>query len=139
MSLTTTTEASLQSKLVGVDPGDIVDLQGKVLGRHDGVAFYTIGQRRGLGLSSPEPLYVLELDAKLNRVVVGPVDALDKPSLIIDRCNWIPFEHLKEPIEVTAKIRYNRKAPWLWSPHLRAKGSRGSQRASTGHYPGAGL
>ena len=61
-----------QSKLVGVDPGDIVDLQGKVLGRHDGVAFYTIGQRRGLGLSSPEPLYVLELDAKLNRVVVGP-------------------------------------------------------------------
>ena len=96
-----------QSKLVGVDPGDIVDLQGKVLGRHDGVAFYTIGQRRGLGLSSPEPLYVLELDAKLNRVVVGPVDALDKPSFIIDRCNWIPFEHLKEPIEVTAKIRYN--------------------------------
>ena len=96
-----------QSRLVDPEPGDIVDLEGKVLGKHEGIAFYTIGQRRGLGIASSEPLYVLELDAKSNRVIVGPVNALERPSFIIDRCNWIPFEKLESPIEATAKIRYN--------------------------------
>ena len=57
-------------------PGDIVDRSGSVLGRHEGQHNYTVGQRRGLGLSSPEPLYVLERDAETNRVVVGPKEAL---------------------------------------------------------------
>jgi len=96
-----------QSRLVDPEPGDIVDLEGKVLGKHEGIAFYTIGQRRGLGIASSEPLYVLELDAKSNRVIVGPVNALERLSFIIDRCNWIPFEKLESPIEATAKIRYN--------------------------------
>ncbi len=96
-----------QSRLVDPEPGDIVDLEGKVLGKHEGIAFYTIGQRRGLGIASSEPLYVLELDAKSNRVIVGPVNTLERPSFIIDRCNWIPFEKLESPIEATAKIRYN--------------------------------
>jgi tRNA-specific 2-thiouridylase len=96
-----------QSRLVDPEPGDIEDLEGKVLGKHEGIAFYTIGQRRGLGIASSEPLYVLELDAKSNRVIVGPVNALERPSFIIDRCNWIPFEKLESPIEATAKIRYN--------------------------------
>ena len=96
-----------QSRLVDPEPGDIVDLEGKVLGKHEGIAFYTIGQRRGLGIASSEPLYVLELDAKSNRVIVGPVNALERPSFIIDRCNWIPFEKLESPIEATAKTRYN--------------------------------
>src|SRR5258705_5187144 len=60
-----------QAHLVDKHQGEIVDLQGRVLGHHDGIEFYTIGQRKGLGLSSPRPLYVTELDAVNNRIVVG--------------------------------------------------------------------
>ena len=87
--------------------GDIVDLHGRVLGRHDGIEFYTIGQRKGLGLSSPQPLYVVELDAEANRVVVGDESALDRDAFTVERCNWIPFDAAPDSIEVTAKIRYN--------------------------------
>jgi tRNA-specific 2-thiouridylase len=78
-----------------------------VLGQHDGIEFYTIGQRKGLGLSSPQPLYVIELDAENNRVVVGDDTALDRDEFTVDRCNWIPFDQPGEPFDVTAKIRYN--------------------------------
>ena len=87
--------------------GDIVDLHGHVLGQHDGIEFYTIGQRKGLGITTPKPVYVVELDAENNRVVVGDDSALDRDEFIADRCNWHPFDKLTEPIEVTAKIRYN--------------------------------
>jgi len=87
--------------------GEIVDLQGRVLGHHEGIEFYTIGQRKGLGLSAPNPLYVLELNAKENRVVVGPVENLESDTFEVERCNWIAFEELTEPIEVTTRIRYN--------------------------------
>jgi tRNA-specific 2-thiouridylase len=93
--------------LVQKHRGEIVDMRGQVLGHHDGIEFYTIGQRKGLGLSSPQPLYVIELDAENNRVVVGDDTALDRDEFMVDRCNWIPFDHLAAPIEVTAKIRYN--------------------------------
>jgi tRNA-specific 2-thiouridylase len=96
-----------KTNMVQPHQGDIVDREGNVVGRHDGIEFYTIGQRKGLGISSPDPLYVLELDPAQNRVVVGPAEALDKTSFLIDRCNWIPFETLEEPIQATAKIRYN--------------------------------
>jgi tRNA-specific 2-thiouridylase len=84
-----------------------VDLHGHVLGHHDGIEFYTIGQRKGLGITTPKPVYVVELDAENNRVVVGDETALDRNEFTVDRCNWIPFDNLTEPIEVTAKIRYN--------------------------------
>jgi len=87
--------------------GEIVDLHGHVLGHHDGIEFYTIGQRRGLGISTPRPVYVVELDAENNRVVVGDESALECDEFTATNCNWIPFEQLAEPIEVTAKIRYN--------------------------------
>jgi tRNA-specific 2-thiouridylase len=87
--------------------GEIVDLHGHVLGHHDGIEFYTIGQRKGLGITTPKPVYVIELDVENNRVVVGDDAALDRDEFIADRCNWHPFEHLTAPIEVTAKIRYN--------------------------------
>ena len=87
--------------------GEIVDLEGRVLGHHEGIEFYTIGQRKGLGLSAPNPLYVLELNAKENRVVVGPVENLESDTFEVERCNWIAFEELTAPIEVTARIRYN--------------------------------
>jgi tRNA-specific 2-thiouridylase len=98
----------LQSaNLVQKQRGDIVDLHGHVLGKHDGIAFYTIGQRKGLGITTSKPVYVVELDAENNRVVVGDDSALDRDEFIADRCNWHPFDKLTEPIEVTAKIRYN--------------------------------
>lgn len=96
-----------KANLAETHQGDIVDVDGKVLGKHDGIEFYTIGQRKGLGISSPNPLYVLELDAEKNEVIVGPVEALDKQSFLMDRCNWIPFETLDSPIQATVKIRYN--------------------------------
>ena len=87
--------------------GEIVDLHGTVLGHHDGIEFYTIGQRRGLGITTPQPVYVVELDAENNRVVVGDESALDRDEFTVTNCNWIPFDKLADPIEVMTKIRYN--------------------------------
>jgi len=96
-----------QANLAQKHRGDIVDLHGHVLGHHDGIEFYTIGQRKGLGLSSPTPLYVIELDAENNRVIVGDDAALERDEFTVDRCNWIPFNAPPAPLEVTVKIRYN--------------------------------
>jgi tRNA-specific 2-thiouridylase len=96
-----------QANLVQKHPGDIVDVHGRVLGRHDGIEFYTIGQRKGLGLSSPKPLYVVELDAQNNRVIVGDESMLDRAEFRVERCNWIPWDTPPASIEATAKIRYN--------------------------------
>src|SRR5262249_18337561 len=102
--------------------GEIVDLQGQVLGCHDGIEFYTIGQRKGLGISSPKPLYVIELDAENNRVIVGDDSALEQNAFIVDRCNWIPFDCPTEPFEATVKIRYNHPgAPALVTPLAQGK------------------
>jgi tRNA-specific 2-thiouridylase len=87
--------------------GEIVDLHGHVLGHHDGIEFYTIGQRKGLGITTTRPVYVIELDAANNRVVIGDDSALDRDEFTVDGCNWIPFDHLTESVEVTTKIRYN--------------------------------
>jgi tRNA-specific 2-thiouridylase len=96
-----------QAKLVEKHQGEIVNLHGQVLGHHEGVEFYTIGQRKGLGLSSPRPLYVIELDAENNRVVVGDDTALDRDEFVAQRCNWIPFDTPPQSFEATVKIRYN--------------------------------
>ena len=95
------------AKLAQRHRGDIVNLQGQVLGHHEGIEFYTIGQRKGLGLSSPKPLYVIELDCVNNRVVVGDDSALDREEFTVERCNWIPFDDPPEEMQVSAKIRYN--------------------------------
>ena len=96
-----------QANLAQKHRGEIRDLHGRVLGHHDGIEFYTIGQRKGLGLSSPQPLYVIELDAAANRVVVGDESALDRDEFLVERCNWIPFDSPPDQLEVTTKIRYN--------------------------------
>jgi tRNA-specific 2-thiouridylase len=108
----------LQSaNLVQKHRGEIVDVRGQVLGQHDGIEFYTIGQRKGLGLTTPKPVYVVELDAENNRVVVGDESALDRDEFIAERCNFHPFDQLTAPLEVTAKIRYNHPgAPATISP-----------------------
>jgi tRNA-specific 2-thiouridylase len=96
-----------QANLVQKHQGDIVDVHGRVLGKHDGIEFYTIGQRKGLGISSPKPLYVVELDAQHNRVIVGDESMLDRAEFGVDRCNWISWETPPASVEATAKIRYN--------------------------------
>jgi tRNA-specific 2-thiouridylase len=95
------------AKLAEKHQGEIVDLAGKVLGHHDGIEFYTIGQRKGLGLSTPKPVYVIELDAANNRVVVGDDSALDRAEFTVRNCNWIPFDDPPREMQVSAKIRYN--------------------------------
>ena len=96
-----------QAKLMQKHKGEIVDVHGRVLGEHDGIEFYTIGQRKGLGISSPRPLYVVELDAANNRVIVGDESQLDRDEFSVERCNWIAFETPPEEFEATIKIRYN--------------------------------
>ena len=73
-----------------LDPGEIVDLEGRVLGRHEGVINYTIGQRRGLGIGGvDEPLYVVGIDAAAKRVIVGPRDALARDRVFVKELNWL--------------------------------------------------
>ena len=96
-----------KSKMVAEHKGEIVNQAGEVLGHHDGIEFYTIGQRKGLGISNPKPLYVLKLDPDSNRVIVGEAEDLVQESFFIDRCNWIPFEDPPKEIKALAKIRYN--------------------------------
>ena len=96
-----------QANLVQKHRGEITDVYGHVLGHHDGIEFYTIGQRRGLGITTAKPVYVVELDPETNRVVVGDESALDRDEFVAERCNWHPFEQLSGPLEVMAKIRYN--------------------------------
>ncbi|HVU07898.1 MAG TPA: tRNA 2-thiouridine(34) synthase MnmA [Verrucomicrobiae bacterium] len=106
-----------QANLVQKHRGEIVDARGQILGHHDGIEFYTIGQRKGLGITTPKPVYVVELDAENNRVVVGDEAMLDRDEFVATNCNWIPFDKLAEPIQVTAKIRYNHPgAPATISP-----------------------
>lgn len=85
--------------------GNIVDTEGKVLGTHKGIWNYTIGQRKGLGVSASEALYVLELRKDTNEVVVGFADKTFKKSLIANDLNWIAIESLEAPRKCQAKIR----------------------------------
>lgn len=85
--------------------GNIVNTDGKVLGKHKGFWNYTIGQRKGLGVSASEPLYVLELRKDTNEVVVGFADKTFNKALIANNLNWISIENLSEPRKAQAKIR----------------------------------
>ena len=85
------------------EPGEIVDLAGRVLGRHEGVIHFTVGQRRGLGVAGAEPLYVVRLDARQRRVVVGPKAALAAVGASLREINWLVAESPRaegEPVEV---------------------------------------
>ena len=88
------------------EPGDIVDVEGKVLGRHDGIIHFTIGQRRGLGIGGAEPLYVVKIDAAGRRVIVGPREALKQTDIRVSGLNWLGERPLGEtPQPVYTKIR----------------------------------
>jgi len=87
-------------------PGPIVDKNGLVLGEHQGLAFYTIGQRKGIGLASAEPLYVLEKDVRANTLVVGGLADLGRNELIAWQVNWTSGNVPEEPFAAEVKIRY---------------------------------
>ncbi len=88
-------------------PGPIVDRHGRVLGTHQGIAAYTVGQRRGLGICSDRALYVVALDPERNTVVVGEASELETDRLIASQVNVIPVDHLDGDLRVTAKIRHS--------------------------------
>lgn len=98
-----------QHRPESVRAGDIVDATGNVLGRHAGVSFYTIGQRKGLGIAASQPLYVTALDAQENRVVVGTSDAVYAQKLRAVDLNWTMWDALSEERIVKAKIRYGKR------------------------------
>ncbi|HEY80274.1 MAG TPA: tRNA 2-thiouridine(34) synthase MnmA [Anaerolineae bacterium] len=88
-----------------IRPGPILDLAGRELGQHHGLPFYTIGQRKGLGVSSRDRLFVVALERERNAVIVGPAAALERDSLIARDVNWIS-DALRSPLRATVKIRY---------------------------------
>ena len=102
-------------------PGAIVDLEGRALGRHAGVAAFTIGQRRGLGLTASRPLYVIDLDPEAARVTVGEAADLEQDRLVASRVNFIAGETPAEPLRVTARIRHNHE-PAPATVHVQANG-----------------
>lgn len=90
-------------------PGNFLDLGGNTVGQHRGAVCYTLGQRKGLGLAMGAPVYVCAKDMARNTVTVGPNEALFATTLLATDFNWIPFPALTEPMEVTARARYNQK------------------------------
>lgn len=89
--------------------GNIVLKDRTVLGQHEGFINYTIGQRKGLGVSYKEPLYVIKLDKEKNEVIVGTQEDLYSKELLAEKVNWMVFDKLEEPIKCKAKIRYRAK------------------------------
>jgi tRNA-specific 2-thiouridylase len=98
-------------------PGPICDLQGHVLGRHQGIASYTIGQREKLGICASYPLYVLEIDAVNNTLVVGPKAALLRRALLAEQVSFVSGSPPEDSVSITAKVRYKaEEAPATLSP-----------------------
>ncbi len=93
-------------KYLAPKPGDIVDTNGKILGQHEGIHHYTIGQRKGLGIAAPEPLYVISLDAVNNKVIVGDRTQVTQPECTVDRVNWVSITEPSTPIRAQVQIRY---------------------------------
>ena len=92
------------------EPGDFVDLQGNVIGQHQGLIHYTVGQRRGLGIALGKPAYVCGLDVPHNRVIIGTNDDLFTDTCTVDAVNWISGKPPQEPVRCQAKIRYRHPA-----------------------------
>lgn len=93
-------------KYINRKEGDIVDLEGKILGKHQGIHHYTIGQRRGLGIAAAEPLYVVKLDAVMNRVIVGDRHSGGRLECNVKRINWVSIAQPTTPIRAEVQIRY---------------------------------
>ncbi|MFN3430313.1 MAG: tRNA 2-thiouridine(34) synthase MnmA [Candidatus Sericytochromatia bacterium] len=89
-----------------IRPGDIVDLNGTVVGQHTGIVNYTVGQRKGIQVTAPVPLYVIRIDAEANRLVVGPKEATLGSMFLVQGLNWVSIANPSESFEADVKIRY---------------------------------
>ncbi len=97
----------LRERIAGsIQPGPMLDMAGKVVGQHQGIQFYTVGQRKGLG-SFGKPMYVVKIDAQANAIVIGTNDDLLMDRLTASGANFISIPKLDRPMKVTVKIRYN--------------------------------
>ena len=90
--------------------GDIVDTTGRVIGRHEGIHRYTIGQRRGIGIADERPLYVISIDAEKNRVTAGSSEELLSSEFTVAHVNWIAFDDPKKPVRAEVRVRYRHTA-----------------------------
>lgn len=93
-------------------PGSIINSSGKILGEHQGLAFYTIGQRKGIGISSAKPLYVIQKEPSKNQLIVGHADALGNNELVASNVNWISNNPPTNPFHAQVKIRYRAEERW---------------------------
>ncbi|MCH3963796.1 MAG: tRNA 2-thiouridine(34) synthase MnmA [Clostridium sp.] len=93
----------------GIRKGNFVDKEGNILGRHKGIVYYTVGQRKGLGISFGIPMYVIDIDPSQNRIVLGNESDLMKKEFIIKDVNFMLFETLDSNLDVQCKIRYSAK------------------------------
>ena len=100
------------------EPGPIVHVDGRVIGEHRGIAFYTIGQRRGLGIVNKDPLFVVDLDYHTRTVVVGPETSLLDNDLFADEANLVAVADLIEPRQVQARVRYRMQDADAWVQQL---------------------
>jgi tRNA-specific 2-thiouridylase len=92
-----------------IKPGQLIDMQGNTLGKHQGISNFTIGQRKGLGIATGIPLYVIEIRPETNEVVLGTNEEVFNKGLQASQINWIAFAELDSPREVEVKIRYSAK------------------------------
>ncbi len=121
------------------EPGDIVDLDGQVLGRHDGIIHFTVGQRRGLGIAAPEPLYVVRVEPETRRVVAGPKAALLKDKFRIGDINWLGGgQRAEKGLEITVKVR-STAAPVAASVESLSNGEAGGEAEIALAEPQAGI
>lgn len=96
-----------QRKPEHICPGNFVDKNGKILGRHKGIVYYTIGQRKGLGIALGKPMYVIDIDSKKNEVILGENKDVFGTELIADKLNMVYLNKIQDSIKVKAQIRYN--------------------------------
>jgi tRNA-specific 2-thiouridylase len=99
-----------QGSALPEEPGDIVTTSGDILGRHAGLHQYTVGQRKGLGISTAHPMYVVSLDRAQNRLVVGEDRELRSTTCEVRNVNWIPYALPEGPVQAEVRIR-NRHEP----------------------------
>ena len=98
-----------EARPLEVVPGNFVDKNGNVLGQHKGIVYYTIGQRKGLGIALGRPIFVTDINPRTNEVVLGPEEDIFKTDLVAKDVNFIAFDKLEEPVTVEAKVRYSGK------------------------------
>ena len=132
-----------QGEPMPVTAGELVASSGEVIGRHEGISNFTVGQRKGLGVSSPTPLYVLAIHPDSHRVTVGAESELATRTLRAGRLNWISIPALTAPMRVKIKIRHRHEPAWATLEPLRGAdlgtpGAPGSGSLRTGLRLGGG-